>query len=308
MVSARTGGPGSNQYRSRGKLFAVPSLLGQAGPPTAGGPRGREAQDREANIALRQVQAAIAERLELARDTKTAPELLAELAASPLPAVRGAALSNPETPPGALQYHYMTMGGMTYVSDSPALQHELRLLLSNPACPAWVCADAAAYEGDSSWHNATNVQLQRLAGSHPNCPVETVQQQWGPPDGWDLYITGDLSNWWSKKGPGHGGLLRILHWPAQLLDSLAAHPDWNVRANVAGNVFCPPATLQRLAADSTKTVALSVASNPHTPAPALDLLLRHKDRGVSHAAFRNPGLSKASRAMWQLVNGRPGGR
>jgi len=261
-------------------------------------------------VILAHTQQTIAHQCAAAQSSDVTPLELAELAASPYPQVRDAALANPAVPTQVLAARYTYLGGMAFVARSfyldlkgSALRHDLHLVLGNPACPAWVCIDVATHRWpDDMSPGPAETDLQHLAASNHNCPPDIVDRYYRPVDGWEPWLAAPTGTWDSRAGYSHHTLLKTLHWPQPTLELIATRGDFNARAGVAENPYCSPAVLQQLAADSTKTVSLAVAGNPNTPPAALDRLLRHREPGVSQTAYNNPNLSATTRAMWQLAH------
>jgi hypothetical protein len=306
MMSAPIRGLGSNQYRSK------PSGNRSVLSPQVGLRRQLAAVQSDPLAALAQARQTIAQQRADASDLKTVPLKLAELAASRYPQVRDAALGNPNVPAEVLGTRYIDLGGLTFATrsyygalKSMAWEHDLELVLSNPACPTWVCVDAASYTWPADMQPGNNeLRLQHLAAAHINCPPDIVERHWAPTDGWENWLANSSGSSWKSRSGGHCRtiLLQKLHWSPHTLERVAADGHFTARALVAGNRYCPPEALQKLASDSTKTVARAVAGNPNTPPSALDRLLRHREPDVSQAAYRNLNLSSATRAMWQLAH------
>lgn len=114
-----------------------------------------------------------------------------------------------------------------------------------------------------------------------------------------LVVLGEMSRATAQELNGAlmtGGDLLQAAWSAtsspDLLESLAADPDFQVRAAVARNLFTPEGVLVSLANDPDVNVVTGVCGNPLTPAPLLsDLALQSTGWSSpgSHACA-NPGL------------------
>jgi len=91
----------------------------------------------------------------------------------------------------------------------------------------------------------------------------------------------------------------------QTWTDLAQHEHWEVRQAVASRPDCPPELLRQLGQDGAGIVRETVASHPSCPLHTLEqLLCDHEYPPAARAAFDNPNLPTALRAMWQLAHGK----
>ena len=81
--------------------------------------------------------------------------------------------------------------------------------------------------------------------------------------------------------------------PEQPLALLAADPLSAVRMAVAGNLNTPVESLEKLARDATNYVRWGVANNELTPPALLKVLLQDPDFHVRNQAKQNPNTPKA---------------
>ena len=314
---------GSNQYKRNDSTApaspqpAVSLLTQMSGNHIAADLELKPANGHSNQLKLAQNQKLYRSQLELAGDPATPAHILGQLAASPIPTVRAAVLANPSTSPQTLSQTYVRLGGHPFM-DSPCAGS----LLTNPSCPAWICADVLA-----SRHISPG--LWQIAGKHPNCPSALVEVTCAPPRGWDKVG----STWTQRDGfvCSTDRELSTFHWPPDTLRQLATHPNNDIRQAVSRNLYTPPETLTILTHDSIKQVVHGAAHNPNLPLEALATLARHRDEDIQTAVVKRPDcpapilahllqsrhtrvvrmvifhptLPAAARAMWQLVHNSP---
>jgi hypothetical protein len=231
--------------------------------------------------------ASILERRCLARQGRTPPELLAELASDGEALVRRAAAANPATPLAALVAS--CFDGDAAVRRAVAARRDLsaalaacliedadpwvrRALARNPACPAVLLARPAA---------DAHAEVRRAAARHPACPPELLDR-----------LSRDEVAWVQAAVAYRDDL------PPTVLRRLARSCDVDVLAGVARNPAAAPSRLARLAAHDCPDVRRAVILNRRTPRAVLRLL--RQDGYALHRAMvvDHPRLADADR--WRM--------
>jgi hypothetical protein len=287
LTVTTTNGAGSNQYRAKGiprrglRRAPAAQLLDQAVTDKSG----QRAEPTDTEVLARALgllgsSPDLATRRVVAAHPLCPLVTLQQLAQDENESVCAAAASNPNCPPELLRQLTSKKWGQV---------HGHAVVASNPNSPPDVFSRIMQEYGDLGKHGLTAVGILANMAGNPSCPPELLAQML-PDDGWSIYKAA-LTN------PA---------CPAPLVRQYAEGIDPAGRMLAANNPSCPPDSLEQLASDKEPMVRRATASNLHTPVGILVRLLDDSDPETASNAVRNPGLSRATLAMWQLVHKQPG--
>jgi hypothetical protein len=187
----------------------------------------------------------------LARSRHCPKELLQNLGARAVVAVRQAVAENPTCPAELL------------AQLSKDRSRNVRLAVAgNRRCPSSVL---------ESFVSSRDNNLREAVAGNPKCPADLLAKLATNKDEWL-----------------RGGVAGNTSCPADLLAKLATDKIARVRETVAGNTMCPADLLKKLALDKDEDVRGNVAANPKCPADLLRKLASDKNWSFREFVASNP--------------------
>ena len=213
-----------------------------------------------------------------ARNPKTPPEVLAELAKDEYKYIRARVAGNRSTP---LE---------TFIELARDEDDSVRYSVAqNPSTPPEILAELAKDEG--KW-------VRETVAENPNTPPEALAELAKDKDEWIRETVAENPNTPPKalaelaEDKLHENVLYNValnpSTPLEVIAELATDRDEDVRANVARNPSTPPEVLTELAKDEDKYIREDVAGNPNTPLEALAELASDENEHVRRYVAYNP--------------------
>lgn len=126
--------------------------------------------------------------------------------------------------------------------------------------------------------NSNEFEKKRFVLEFDKCPIEIIDK-----------LSEDTDYRICAKVASH------LHCPEHILAELSTHPSNLVKSRVARNNNTLPGTLLRLAKEDDEDIRTYVASNPHCPKEAIDLLLNDESLKVVAALLSSGKVSTAKK-------------